>query len=228
MSSYLKWNEQIIADFSDENINTMYDRGFVFTRPGRGVMQQTRSVRINLSKFELSSENKRILRKIEDLRLKIEDLPYGNYSWEIGKMAKDFYDTKFGKNTLSANKVREIMTDENFKNFNKLLVYSVSTTNDQPPTTIGYCIIRETSHILHYSYPFYSLLITHYSLPNTGMGMMLRAIEYAKQQNKKHIYLGSFQRPTDTYKLQFAGLEWFDGERWSEDLGELKKIIQDL
>ena len=58
------------------------------------------------------------------------------------------------------------------------------------------------------------------------MGMMLKAINYAKENGKKYIYLGSAQRPTDTYKLQFKGLEWFDGERWSEDLGELKKVLK--
>ena len=55
--------------------------------------------------------------------------------------------------------------------------------------------------------------------------MMLRAIEYAKEAEKKYIYLGSFSRPTDTYKLQFKGLEWFDGVGWSDGLKELKEAI---
>src|SRR3989344_6101553 len=39
---------------------------------------------------------------------------------------------------------------------------------------------------------------------------------------KKYIYLGSFSRPTDTYKLQFAGLEWFDGKQWQNNPEKLK------
>jgi arginyl-tRNA--protein-N-Asp/Glu arginylyltransferase len=58
------------------------------------------------------------------------------------------------------------------------------------------------------------------------MAMMLNAILYAKENNKKYIYLGSAQRPTDTYKLQFKSLEWFDGDSWSEDLEELKNILK--
>ena len=59
-----------------------------------------------------------------------------------------------------------------------------------------------------------------------GMYMMLQAIIYAKEKNKKYIYLGSASRPTDAYKLQFSGLEWFDKKIWSIDLAELKNILK--
>jgi arginyl-tRNA--protein-N-Asp/Glu arginylyltransferase len=55
--------------------------------------------------------------------------------------------------------------------------------------------------------------------------MMTKAVLYAKEQGKKYIYLGSAQRPTDTYKLQFAGLEWFDGTQWQADLKKLTSIL---
>lgn len=59
------------------------------------------------------------------------------------------------------------------------------------------------------------------------MGMMLHAILFAKKNNLKYIYLGSASRPTDIYKLQFTGLEWFDNttSRWKQDISELKKIL---
>ena len=57
MKTYLSWKKQILTDFSSENICTSYADGFVFTRRGKGEMDQTRSVRIDLAKFELSSEN---------------------------------------------------------------------------------------------------------------------------------------------------------------------------
>ena len=216
---YLHWKEEKITDFSDENVNAMYNRGFVCVRPENGLMQQTRSIRIDLSQFDLSSENKRILRKTEGLTLDVSPLPYEDYSWEIGKLGKDFYEQKFGDGTFSANKIKELLTGKR-DDFNKLLTYSF---NEQP---VGYCIAVETADILHYSYPFYDLSPNTYELiPNLGMGMMVRAVEYAKEQGKKYIYLGSFQRPGDVYKLQFSGMEWFDGERWRSDLDELKNIL---
>ena len=213
--SYLKWQEKTITDFSDENINNLYNEGFVFTRIEKELMNQTRSVRINLSQFDLSSENRRVLRKTENITLEIKDLPLQNYQWSIGKLAKDFYKIKFGEGTFSANKVKEILTTE--QNFNKLFIYKIETKK------IGYCIVRETNEIVHYSYPFYNLENPVQSL---GMAMMLKSIVYAKENSKKYIYLGSAQRPTDTYKLQFKGLKWFDGEKWSEDLEELKGILK--
>jgi len=81
MNKYLKWNEQTIQDFSNENINNLYNEGFVFGRIEKGYMNQTRSLRIDLSKFELSSENRRVLRKAEDLKLETEDLPMSDYHW---------------------------------------------------------------------------------------------------------------------------------------------------
>ncbi len=214
---YLSWNEQIITDFSDAHINTLYREGYLFTRVDRGVMKQTRSVRIDLSQFELSSENRRILKKTEWIEIKKETLPYANYSWKIGKLAKDFYETKFGKKTFSANKIKELLTT-NKSNFNRVFVYSY---NGEP---IGYCIARETNEMIHYSYPFYTLN-SQLSTLNPGMAMMTQAVLFAKEHGKKYIYLGSAQRPTDTYKLQFAGLEWFDGKEWKTDLAALKSLL---
>lgn len=203
---YLKWDEQTIIDFSPENIDTMYNRGFVFTRPSEGHMEQTRSVRIDLSAFELSSENRRILRKTEGLELHVQTLPLTDYDWTIGKLAKDFYETKFGPGVFSANKVKELLTTGR-KDFNRLFVY---TLNGE---CVGYCIAVETPEVIHYSYPFYNL---ETAPKDTGLGMMTRAIVSAKENGKKYIYLGSAQRETDTYKFQFNGTEVFNKSVWEQ------------
>jgi arginyl-tRNA--protein-N-Asp/Glu arginylyltransferase len=209
---YLHWNEEKITDFSDANITKMYNRGFVFTRIDKGVMHQTRSVRIDLSKFEPSSENRRVLKKVEGMEIEAFDLPYPAYSWELGKLAKDFYEEKFGPGIMSANKIKEMMTGD--LNFNFLLKFG----ND------GYVICYKNPEIFHYSYPFYDLTE---SPKDMGLGMMTKAIQGVKKKGHKYMYLGSLQRPTDTYKLQFAGLEWFDGKEWSADLKKVKTILEE-
>jgi arginyl-tRNA--protein-N-Asp/Glu arginylyltransferase len=218
---YLKFSEKTITDFSEKNINTLYNQGYVFTRVGRGLMNQTRSLRIDLSKFELTSENRRVLKKTEEIKLEIARLPYHDYTWQIGKMAKDFYDTKFGDKTFSANKIKELLTDERKSNFNLLLTFNCHPELDSG--SIGYTICNATNAILHYCYPFYDL---EKSPKDTGLGMMIRAIVWAKENGKKYIYLGSASRPNDTYKLQFKGVEWFDENKWSEDLEKLKNILK--
>ena len=99
---YLKWNSQTINDFSDNNINLLYNDGFLFTRTGKGEMYQTRSLRIDLSKFNLNSENRRILKHTANINLEISAIPYTNYHWGIHKLGKDFYTAKFGEKTFSA------------------------------------------------------------------------------------------------------------------------------
>jgi len=192
----------------------MYDRGFVFTRLGKGVMQQTRSCRINLEKFAWTSENRRIFRKGSDILLENKVLPLDDYSWVIGKMAKDFYEVKAQTGTFTANKIKELLSMPD--NFNSFLKFS----KDSEP--LGYAICWETSSMIHYSYPFYDL---EKSPKDMGMIMMTKMIQWAKENNKKFVYLGSLQRPSDTYKLQFEGIEWFDGKKWKSDLEEVKKIL---
>ncbi len=279
---YLKWDEKIITDFSDSNINSLYNQGYVFTRQKKGSMNQTRSLRIDLEKFELSSENRRVLRKTEEVKMETSPLPLksppllgegpgaGYYDWTIGKLGKDFYDTKFGDKTpaphrsgatgavFSANKIKELMTEVEKSNFNVVLVYKLTNAvgdadlrplhdddnvvgvqkfetlpraniNSPLHETIGYVICYQNPAVLHYCYPFYRLSPLPFPLsPNTGLGMMLKAIVWAKENNKKYFYLGSFQRPSDTYKLQFAGLEWWDGKEWKNDLDELKNMLKNL
>jgi len=235
---YLKWEEKKIADYSDKNINDLYNRGFIFTRTGKGNTYKTRSVRVDLDKFELSSENKRILRKTEELDLEVKPVPYLDYSWKIGKLGKGFYEEKFGKGTFSANKIKELLTDEEKSNFNKLFIYCHSERseestdpssqapqddNDANSKSIGYCVCYENNNILHYSYPFYNQNINN---PNIGMGMMTRAVEWAKANGKKYIYLGSASSSKSLYKFQFKGIEWFDKEDgWTSDIQKLKACL---
>jgi len=214
---YLHWDQKTISDFSEATIADLYAQGYVFTRIGKGIMQQTRSVRINLKTFNLSSENRRIIKKVPSLSLRIEHLPKTKYDWNIGKLAKDFYSLKFGPDIMSAQKIKEMLTIPEKSNFNTILTYS-DNGND-----IGYTISYLSSSLIHYSYPFYD---TEQTPKDTGLGMMILAIQYAKEAGLSYIYLGSLQRPSDTYKLQFEGLEWFDGNRWNTDTEEIKDILK--
>lgn len=206
---YLKFKEEKIDAGEPEVVTRMYDNGFVFTRLDKGIMHQTRSVRINLEKFELTSENRRILRKGEAIVLEKHDVPFSKYSWEIGKLAKDFYDKKAG-GAFSANKIKEILTTAH--NFNTLFEYS----------KLGYAICYQNETIIHYSYPFYDL---EKAPKDMGLIMMTKAIAEAQTLGLKYVYLGSLQRPTDVYKLQFSGIEWFDGKEWSNDTEKVKMIL---
>lgn len=215
---YLHWKQITLENPTDIQISALYAEGFVFTRIAPYTLDQTRSVRIDLTNFSLSSENKRILKKNDALSLEVHTIPYNEYNWQIGKLGKDFYEQKFGPKIFSANKIKELLTNKTY-HFNTLLVYRHKTQG-----VIGYCIAYENTDMLHYSYPFYTLDTEN---KNLGMGMMLLAITYAQKKEKKYIYLGSAQRNSDSYKLQFKGLEWFDGKKWQSDINDLKLILKE-
>lgn len=223
MSGYFSFGKKTITDFSEETIDKMYDNGYVFTRLGKGIMNQTRSLRIDLSKFELTSENRRVWRKTNEVKAEGWSLPFApeNYDWSIQKLAKDFYTSKFGAGTFSANKVKTLLTDKEQSNFNFILSYQ----NDGEEGYFGYAICYKNCSLLHYAFPFYDFL--KYS-NNYGMSMMINAIIWAKCSEKEYVYLGGITRPADIYKLQFQGLEWFDGKQWQIDLDEAKKLIGEL
>lgn len=232
-TEYLKWAKRTLTpeelDSPDqvkvaELIENLYAQGYVFTRTGRGAMNQTRSVRIDLSKFELTSENRRILKRTESILptkptiAKIPDETAPNYDWHIHKIGHDFYEQKFGAGIFSANKIKAIVTDPQASSFNSLFKFAANC----------YCISyisKIPGGILHYSYPFYDLSIAGEAVKDLGLGMMIRAIVWAKENGLAYIYLGSLQRPSDSYKLQFKGLEWFDGTEWKNDINKAKGLF---
>lgn len=218
MGKYYFTDQKTISDFSVENIEELYDKGYVFTRLAKGTMNQTRSIRVDLSKFELSSENRRVLKHVEGLGISKSEVPmnFEDYDWEIAKLAKDFYTEKFGSKTFTANKARELLTNPFKSNYNVILKYTLGSEK------VGYSIGFETSNIFHYAHPFYY----HEKFNNNfGMGMMLLAINKAKEESKKYFYIGSASKPEDKYKFQFKGLEWYDWNTWSTDIEKLKETI---
>ena len=224
MSEYYSTGNKTITDFSENNVTEMYNQGYVFTRLGKGVMNQTRSLRIDLSKFDLNSENRRVLKKSENLVGTSHALPLQDYSWEIHKLGKDFYTIKFGDQTMSASKIKEMFQNSEQSNMNYSFKFEI--INPKSEKAAGYCLAYINNEIVHYGYPFYDL-----ELPkelNLGMAMMLKAILWAKENGKKYIYLGSIVDQKAKYKLQFEGLEWWDEGKWSSDLDRLKNLINNL
>ncbi len=220
-NKYFKTDELSIPLLNQEEVTQNYNNGFVLTRTAKGNMIQTRSLRINLANFELNSENRRILRKNDNLKLEVQNLPLENYSWEIHALGKTFYTQKFGDGTMSASKIKEMFQEPDKSNMNSVFIYTYNEVNK----TLGYCLSYINNEMIHYAYPFYDLNIPKEN--NLGIAMMTKAIEWAKTSNKKYIYLGSVVEPSSKYKLQFEGLEWFDTEKkeWSTNLQNLKELL---
>ncbi len=209
-ASYYFFNEITFNPTSDYSPEQKYGEGYVFTRLGPHLMRQVRSVRVPISSFQLSSENRRILKNYTFLDIHYEALPYRNYHWTIGKIAADFYKAKSGMRAMSAQKIKSIFTSPH-ESMNGVFTYQWK----EEVRPLGYCLLFASARMLHYAYPFYDIVRARaLSLPSLGMAMMLQAILWAQEKNMDYVYLGSIRDERSLYKFQFKGVEWWDGIKW--------------
>jgi len=186
-------------DLTQDQVSINYSLGNKFNRIAKGNFSKDNVVRINLSKFSISSENRRILNKFNQVEITIESIPLEKYNWAIPKLYHDFYFNKFGKKIFSVNRVKDILNGS--LNFNSLLNFSFQGQ------IYGYCIIYINSELIHYSYPVYNLELIN---TNFGIYMLTKSIIWAKENGLKYIYLGGYSK----YKLQFKGVEVFQNNIW--------------
>lgn len=237
---YFKWDQKTLdinaSDF-ELQLAEHYQRGYILGRIEPGYIWQTRSLRLDLKTFRPNSENRRVLKKFADSSLQFLDmqLPISEegYSWKIHSMGKQYYSTKFPGEKFSAAKIKAMLTTPFV--FNRLLVYhsasAIGFYNEGDDLqklfdqTRGYNIGYLGNNFFHYCFPFYDL---SQDTSNLGMYMMLHAILWAQLLGLDYIYLGGATRPTDKYKLQFKGLEWFDGKEWQTDLLSLKEVLNSV
>lgn len=197
-------------------LNSIYEKGFLPSRSRKDLFYLSRSIRIDLEKFELSSENRRIMRKAEYLQSAFIPRSDFKYDYTIGKLGKDFYETRFGKGTMSVYRLKWLFTSGSMSHI-------IEYKDKGKDSIVGYCIVNVSNKLIHYAYPFYKL---DYFKRDAGMGMMLQAINWAKEGGLKFIYLGTCYTNDALYKLQFKGVEYFTGYSWSEDVEKLKFLVR--
>lgn len=201
----------------NDNLNNIYSGGFLPTRINHKIFYLARSVRVNLKAYKDTSELRRIARKNEGLTVESIPLNEFKYDYTLGKKMKDFYDQRFGEKTLSAQKAKWLFTSGAFTHVFK---YKIKNLDNW----VGYCIANISENSIHYAYPFNN---SELNMKNLGMGMMLTAVEWAKENDKSYVYLGSSYTENSLYKTQFPGFEWFNGSFWNSDIKKLKQLIRD-
>lgn len=199
-----------------DDIDKIYENGFLPVRNLRGVYYLSRNIRVNLEKFELSSENRRILRKSNDFESDRLPLSEFVYKAETQKLCKTYADSRFGKGTFSTAAIKNIFRGEIY---NYVFVFKEIKTKNP----VGYAVSFITQNFLQYAHSFYSL---DFFKENLGARMILETIIWAKKSGKKYAYLGTCYEEKALYKTEFKGTEFFNGFTWSDNLNELKALIK--
>jgi arginyl-tRNA--protein-N-Asp/Glu arginylyltransferase len=176
-----------------------------------------RQIRVNLDQFELSSENRRILRKGEGIQ--VELVPREKFDYTLARRAffKHYADAKFGQDVMSFERLDSLFSTPIISH---LLVFTDAKTGGEIGVATLYV---EGDALVYYYYAFYDLNHAQRSL---GMFMMTSAAELFASRGVRHLFLGTCYTERALYKTQFAGVEFFNGFRWSDNLEELKFMLQ--
>ena len=200
-----------------EKPRQLFDAGFLPSSRNLDRFYLCRQVRVCLDQFQPSSENRRILRKGEGLRVELLTRRRFKYTAARREFCKGYADIKFGKDSMTAERLDNLFASPLITH---LLVYTDTETEKEVGLAMVYC---EARSLAFYYYAFYDL---NYFQRNLGMFMMTSAVNLFAGRGLKHIYLGSCYSRNALYKTQFAGAEFFNGHRWSRDLKELKCLLE--
>ena len=194
----------------------IFDAGFLPSSRQLDRFYLCRQVRVNLSKFKPSSENRRILRKGTGIEVKLVPREKFEYTPEQREFFKTYADIKFGKDVMSYERLDGLFSSPIISH---LLVFTDTETGKEIGVATLYL---EGKALAFYYYAFYDL---NYYSRNLGMFMMTSAVTQFAERGMKHLYLGTCYSDSALYKTQFAGAEFFNGFRWSDNLKELKFLL---
>ena len=201
----------------DEASAKIFARGFLPASRELDRFYMCRHVRVDLSQFSRSSENRRILRKCEGIECRLVARNEFDYTSGWRDFCKQYADIKFGKDVMTFERLDSLFDS---KIVSHLLVFT--DTKEEKDVGVVTLYLEENALAFYY-YCFYDL---NYYARNLGMFMMTSAVDNFSRQECAYLYLGSCYSRNALYKTQFAGSQFFNGFKWSSDLKELKYLIE--
>jgi arginyl-tRNA--protein-N-Asp/Glu arginylyltransferase len=207
---------------SDQDIETLYEQGFLpysGTERAHPCYYLCRSIRVDASEFVLSSENRRVLRKVAEVGIVPERIEYlahevlGND--RLKQFFLDYFNKHHGQGVMNCERLEAILR---YSQHVKVVGYLFKGDY------IGAIITQELRGGVHYWFAAYSDNDTHLSL---GMWLMVTFIkDYTAQNTEKVIYLGTGYGSKALYKTNIEQIEYFDGNTWKKDLKTLKNLLR--
>jgi arginyl-tRNA--protein-N-Asp/Glu arginylyltransferase len=193
-----------MTQFNIQNSNPIeknYQLGFLPQRNQANIWYFETSSRSNLSKFELNSENRRILNKTQNFSFEKIKLSEFSYNPNIQKQIFGWIKELNWKFPISS--VKQIFTNHIFN-----YVYIWKNIDGQ---IIAYSLCYFSSKISHIAYVFYNPKFSHDNLP---IRLVLQVIIDSHQNNLDFCYLGRFSENNGFYKRNMPGFEYYKDTQW--------------
>ena len=202
---------------ADEAPADLFNAGFLPSARGLNQFYLCRNVRVDLAKFKPSSENRRILRKGAGIEMKLVPRAEFDLNPARREFCRSYAEVRYGKDVMPPERLELVF---NSPLATHLLVFSDAQSGAELGVVVLYL---EAPRLAFYRYSFYDLNHFNRSL---GLFMMTSATVHFAEEQFTHLYLGTCYSDRALYKMQFAGVEFFNGFRWSQNLAELKFMLQ--
>ena len=208
---------------SQQELTEIYQNGYLPYTGHVGLEKEVfyfaRSLRVNLEKFDDTSENRRVNRMVEPLEVEVNLIAKSEFDIKNPQFiafCENYINERIGEDNMSIDRWNYILAQETgthffeFKNAEKILGYVLAAVNED---------------IVHYWFAFFD---TEYMRTHSlGKWMMWKVIRWAKDNGRKYAYLGTAYKPAALYKIRdHKGLEFWDGIRWNDDAKILKEWCQ--
>jgi len=202
---------------AQKEIPEIYDNGFLPYSNDTELQHETyylaRSLRVDIGLFSESSENRRVVKKIEEQEPSFKVIPIAEFDIEnnaFQNFCLDFAAQRFSE-ALSPERLDYILKTKSISHIFEFFLGQ---------KIIGYVITIIKNGTLHYWFSFFELHFQEYSI---GKWMMFSVINWAKENNLKYVYLGTCYGDKSLYKVRdFKGLSFYDGNQWDSNMKLLK------
>ncbi len=176
-----------------------------------------RHLRVPLRNFTPSSENRRVLRKGAGLAVDLISRADFAFTPERRDFCRRYLRGRFGAKGLSDARLDSVFRSP-------VTTHVLTVTDAATRTEIGLATLYlEPPEMAFYYYAFYDLDRADRHL---GMFLMTSAVLRLAALPCEFLYVGTCYAESARYKTQFAGVEFFDGFRWTQNLAELKYVLR--
>lgn len=198
-----------------EPLDEIYAQGYLpysGAKDSKDIFYSGRSARVVLPTFELTSENRRIAKRFDDVFEKVR-IPFVEFipNEHFWTLSLTYFTQKHGENAMPKARIEALFAAG---------IITTVVTYQKGNEIVGYVLEVEEGAMGHFWYSFYDI---EYAKQSLGMWLMLDCIRSAKERRLTHYYLGTVYGEKALYKTNFEPLEWWDGSRWNNDIKLLKE-----
>lgn len=204
---------------SVEELTAIYEQGFLpysgDLRINKEIFYLARSLRVDIERFDDSSENRRVNRAVEPLGIEVEVIPKIDFDLQnadFQSFCEKYINERIGDENMSTERLTYILERQ-------VATHIIRFYNSEQD--FGYVLGIMNDDILHYWFAFFD---TEYMRTHSlGKWIMWRTIRWAADNGKKYVYLGTAYKPSALYKIRdHKGLAFFDGKGWNTHINTLK------